>query len=268
MVSVREQSAFSLVELSIVLVILGLLVGGVLAGQSLIRAAELRAVGQERQRYLTAVQIFRDKYFGLPGDLPNGTAFWGMQVAAGAPTNCLSSVGAAVSANGTCDSPAHMAGNGQMNWWDQQRSAEIFQFWRQLALAGLIEGQYSGLTGAGSYHQHVPGTNTPLSKYKRLVWSVGPRIAGGGIQNWTPAATPNSMIIGTINVANGWPMGGGFNAEDAWNIDTKADDGRPGSGSIHGANNNPCRTGTDPATSTYNLGSSSSDCFLEFIQDF
>lgn len=40
----REQSAFTLVELSIVLVILGLLVGGVLTGQRLIRASELRSV--------------------------------------------------------------------------------------------------------------------------------------------------------------------------------------------------------------------------------
>ncbi|MFM9890490.1 MAG: type II secretion system protein, partial [Rickettsiales bacterium] len=68
---------FSLVELSIVLVILGLLTGGILSGQSLIRAAELRSVSTEYNRYVTAVQTFRDKYFALPGDMTNAQSFWG-----------------------------------------------------------------------------------------------------------------------------------------------------------------------------------------------
>ena len=63
------KRAFSLVELSIVLVILGLLVGSVLAGQSLIRAAELRSVATEYNKYVTASRTFRDRYFGLPGVL-------------------------------------------------------------------------------------------------------------------------------------------------------------------------------------------------------
>jgi prepilin-type N-terminal cleavage/methylation domain-containing protein len=75
----RDQSAFSLVELSIVLVILGLLVGGVLMGQSLIRAAELRRVVTDYNKYTTAVQSFRDKYFALPGDMTNAQNFWGVQ---------------------------------------------------------------------------------------------------------------------------------------------------------------------------------------------
>lgn len=68
-----QRNAFSLVELSIVLVILGLLVGGILAGQSLIRASELRAVTSEQARIVTAIQAFRDKYFALPGDMRNAS---------------------------------------------------------------------------------------------------------------------------------------------------------------------------------------------------
>ena len=71
------RQGFSLVELSIVLVILGLLTGGILAGQSLIRASQLRAVTTEHDRYVAAVQTFRDKYFALPGDMTNATKFWG-----------------------------------------------------------------------------------------------------------------------------------------------------------------------------------------------
>ena len=64
-----DQRGFTLVELSIVLVILGLLVGGVLSGQSLIRAAELRAVSTEHSKFVTAMNSFRDKYFAAPGDM-------------------------------------------------------------------------------------------------------------------------------------------------------------------------------------------------------
>jgi len=53
-----RRHGFSLVELSIVLVILGLLTGGILGGQSLIRAAELRSIASDLFRYGTAVNSF------------------------------------------------------------------------------------------------------------------------------------------------------------------------------------------------------------------
>ena len=73
-----NKKAFSLVELSIVLVILGLLVGGILSGQSLIRAAQLRSVTADYTRFVTAVNTFRDKYFALPGDMTNAQSVWGV----------------------------------------------------------------------------------------------------------------------------------------------------------------------------------------------
>ena len=80
----NQRHAFSLVELSIVLVILGLLVGGVLSGQSLIRAAQLRSVTTQFANYRAAVFTFRDKYFALPGDMANASAFWGSAGGTGA----------------------------------------------------------------------------------------------------------------------------------------------------------------------------------------
>ncbi|MFN7611184.1 MAG: type II secretion system protein, partial [bacterium] len=64
---VTRRAGFSLIELAIVLVILGLLVGGIMSGQSLIRAAELRSVTSDLSRYESAVYTFRDKYSDLPG---------------------------------------------------------------------------------------------------------------------------------------------------------------------------------------------------------
>ena len=85
------NKGFTLVELSIVLVILGLLVGGVLSGQSLIRAAELRSITAQQQRFVTSINAFRDKYFALPGDMTNAQSFWG--VANATPSTCYSTAG-------------------------------------------------------------------------------------------------------------------------------------------------------------------------------
>ncbi len=64
-----QQAGFTLIELSIVLVIIGLIVGGVLVGQDLIKAAEIRATISQYEKYNAAMNTFRTKYNGMPGDL-------------------------------------------------------------------------------------------------------------------------------------------------------------------------------------------------------
>jgi len=64
-----KRGGFTLIELSIVLVIIGLLVSGVLVGRDLIAAAELRSQISQIEGYNTAVRTFQLKYGGLPGDL-------------------------------------------------------------------------------------------------------------------------------------------------------------------------------------------------------
>src|SRR5580692_12405602 len=66
----RRETAFTLIEMSIVLVIIGLIVGGVLVGQDLIRAAGVRAQISQIEKYNTAVNTFYGKYGYLPGDIP------------------------------------------------------------------------------------------------------------------------------------------------------------------------------------------------------
>jgi prepilin-type N-terminal cleavage/methylation domain-containing protein len=131
-----SKRAFSLVELSIVLVILGLLVGGVLSGQSLIRAAQLRAITAEYSRYVTATQSFKDKYFALPGDMNNATSFWG--AADGSTGLTAACFGAAGTGTQTCN------GDGSGTIYPTSASDESLRFWQHLARAGLIEGSYTG----------------------------------------------------------------------------------------------------------------------------
>src|ERR1700691_4838931 len=72
--SPASQSGFTLIELSIVLVIIGLVVGGVLVGQDLIRAAEVRATISQIEKYNTAARTFYGKYGYLPGDIKDPDA--------------------------------------------------------------------------------------------------------------------------------------------------------------------------------------------------
>lgn len=262
---------FSLVELSIVLVILGLLVGGVLSGQSLIRAAELRAATSEYSRYYSATQSFRDKYFAIPGDMNNATRFWGNL----GGTGCVNNAATAAVATGTCD------GNGDGNVGIPAAAAsqtgEEFQFWRQLALAGLIEGSYSGVAGSAGDEDSLLGTNVPKSKMSNGGWSAwGNQTSFGDAQTYT--ANYGNMFEFGAKVSVSRTFGPLLRPEEAWNIDTKLDDGKPGTGQViarevgnfSGAAATKCTTSnsnTDYA-GLYNLSNSSVGCALYFPKSF
>ena len=71
------RKGFTLVELSIVLVIIGLLIGGVLKGKSMIENAKVKRVKSDVDSLVSAVYTYQDKYGQLPGDDPvkrNGTS--------------------------------------------------------------------------------------------------------------------------------------------------------------------------------------------------
>jgi prepilin-type N-terminal cleavage/methylation domain-containing protein len=210
------NAAFTLVELAIVLVILGLLVGGVITGQNLIRAAELRAVTTELAHYQSAVMIFKEKYRALPGDMTNATLFWG------AMTNC-----GVDNPSGTGTQTCNGNGNGQVNDASAaSRTGEMFTFWQHLANAGLVEGQFSGISGSSSAANSVFGVNSPSSKMSNVGWYVRWRgIMEGTGDFWFAGDYGNMLAFGTTTVR---PL----NPQEAWNIDTKIDDGKPEEGKV------------------------------------
>ncbi len=216
-----SKQAFSLVELSIVLVILGLLTGGILAGQSLIRAAELRSVTTDIQKYSTALMSFRDKYMALPGDMQNAQSFWG--VAHATPATCATTASTtALTCNGD--------GNGQLLF--ATGANEMFRAWQHMANAGLIEGTYTGTEGtaAAGYHA-IPGVNSPRIKLSN--GGVGIFYLGSIISqtNNFDGNYGNVFVYGATHPSQ-MPANPLFKPEEAWNIDTKLDDGKPGFGTI------------------------------------
>lgn len=249
------QKAFSLVELSIVLVILGLLTGGILAGQSLIRAAELRSITADQQRYFAAVQAFRDKYMAMPGDMLNATLFWGKD-----NTRCAAHTGTAATP-GTCN------GNGNGVW--ELDAIENYRAWQQLAMAGLIEGSFTGYVSPVAFTTPpVIGRDVPASKMSNRYWVLGwfsqlettnGEVGFSGVAD----IRENYLFFSSVNPGF-WTSTASLRPEEAWNIDTKMDDGRPAQGKVRSANDNGC---TDVGTSAaqYNLTNSSTPCSLGFI---
>ncbi|PIR31539.1 MAG: hypothetical protein COV36_08255 [Alphaproteobacteria bacterium CG11_big_fil_rev_8_21_14_0_20_44_7] len=64
----NSKKGFTLVELSIVLVIIGLLIGGILVAQSMIETTKVQALVRQLGQFDAAVGNFKDKYSSLPGD--------------------------------------------------------------------------------------------------------------------------------------------------------------------------------------------------------
>ena len=252
------KKGFSLIELSIVLVILGLLVGGILAGRSLIHASELRAVMNESTRYKTALYAFRDKYFALPGDITNATAIWGKDTTSSGA--CASQAGNAATP-GTCNGD----GDGYIGTGSTS-GAEGTRAWQQLALAGLIEGNYTGYYDTGP--KLTRGVNVPISKQGAGGWALLYRsLAGGPV--WGNIG--NYLQYGAESAGELWL--GAVSAEDAWNIDTKLDDGQPDYGRLFEGRGSPgvCLNpdsgywSTAAGGHTYNFtGSTPSGCVMFF----
>lgn len=72
----KKQAGFTLIEISIVLVIIGLLLGGVLKGQQLIENAKIKRVNNDFTGIGAAVYAYIDRYNALPGDDINAKVRW------------------------------------------------------------------------------------------------------------------------------------------------------------------------------------------------
>jgi prepilin-type N-terminal cleavage/methylation domain-containing protein len=245
---------FSLVELSIVLVIIGLLVGGVLAGRSLVRASELRSISTQVTQYRTAVHAFRDRYFALPGDITNATSIWG------AAADCSAQV---ATDQATCN------GNGDLRvtWGSTANNrAEFFTFWQHLSNTGLIAGTYTGVRGPGTFAaSSIRGENMPAVALRE-----------GCVSAFASTSTPtfNLMTVEgnlfTFGRTNGTANPDYCNnsmllPEESFNLDTKLDDGLPGMGKVGSWNSVRtfnCTTSDDPVVSTYRLSETVPRCAL------
>ena len=208
------------------LTIVGLLIGAILSGQSLIRASQLRNLTVQTANYRTAVYSFVEKYSNMPGDMPNAVAFWG--AIAGGAADGYDAVCAAYALPNTDKRTCNGDGDGFVAPSSSGTAFyETYRFWQHLANAGLIEGTYTGVNNQAN--------NTPaprISKLAKFMVRQYPDQTSGANANYFLGPNGNLIYVGT-NVAAVTSVGGPFLFPlDVWNIDVKLDDGTPDKGWI------------------------------------
>ena len=236
----NRKSAFTLIELSIVLVIIGLIIGGVLVGQDLVNAATIRAQISQIYKYNTAVRTFQLKYGYLPGDIPDPAA----------------------SAFGFIQRGQYRGegdGNGILEgscWWfsctsfytiywpgyemapASTRPSETLVFWADLSKAGLIEGTFTYPQPWGGFPAASSSTSPSLNSYlpvSKIGSSVFVYVFNGG-SNLLVQDGFNYFGIAQVtqlyNSSSSNNSSNGLTVNQAFNIDTKIDDGLPQSGNV------------------------------------
>ena len=129
MTRMQKPSGFTLVELAIVLVIIGLIVGGVLTGSDLIKAATIRSTVSDFEKYNAGATTFQSKYNGLPGDLKASKAVE-FNLSGAADTNATGLAGLR-DGNGAIEGGSANATN---------LIGEVGPLWKDLGAVGLLGG--------------------------------------------------------------------------------------------------------------------------------
>lgn len=191
MKQMKNQKGFTLVEIAIVLVIIGLLLGGVLKGQEMIQNAKIKAVANDAKGLSAAVYTYYDKYKAYPGDDPR------------AITNLPG-------ASGGCVAGDLVNGNGDGN------IGEYFAALEHLACAGLITGTYNGTSDlykhpyggtAYIYYQTIQGKTGNLVRFDNLPADVAlafDRMVDDGVYDKGSIRASADYTAGTVIGSTGY----------------------------------------------------------------
>lgn len=287
-----QTRGFTLIELSIVLVIIGLIVGGVLVGRDLIRNAQLNLIITERSKFITAVNTYRGKYGQLPGDATNATATWG--VASGNASDNYTATCEANSNNMSQGQVSTCNGNGDgmigcagVQLYEIPCDQEGFLIWHHLANAKYIQGQYIPSRAANNAQGQqqaleTVGLNIPRSQADTNTgWSMWYLCLSGDSSIFSGTACGNKFFYGGQSpTANfNWldmAFQPALSSTDARRIDQKIDDGFPGRGVVttftSDSSGNPfapnCASSTSPTSATYVTTSNTPTCMLIFNAGF
>jgi prepilin-type N-terminal cleavage/methylation domain-containing protein len=214
----KMKSGFTLVELSIVLVIVGLIIGGVLVGRDLIQSATLRSVISQKEKIQSAIGTFRGKYDCLPGDCTNATASGFTSGWGGLPYDG--------NGDGIIDDPG---GNLTLGLSPAPQNEKVM-FWRSLNQAVLIS-SYQWPSNTQPYGYGFPSTIRTCSWYvgysaHAVAW---PYPAGENpLGNVLALVGPNT-VMGYLNSGSAL-FSECLTPNEAKQLDTKIDDGMPYTG--------------------------------------
>lgn len=189
-----KHHGFTLIELSVVLIIIGLIVAGVLLGHDLISDAKLKKNIRDIQSFRTAYYTFKGKYNAIPGDMRSPNVFW-------------SELGSA-----TGDGNGYISGN------INSVTAEPILAWQELSLAQMVNIP-TPVTSAYVYGL-APNSGVPTFWYYQDYTGYPINRTGNSIH-----------MSGTVGIGS---AASGLTVMQAYQIDTKLDDGSPEAGRIRG----------------------------------
>ncbi|MES2984117.1 MAG: prepilin-type N-terminal cleavage/methylation domain-containing protein [Pseudomonadota bacterium] len=205
----RRSAGFTLVELSIVLAIIGLLVGGIAALRGYTRSAGITTMMNESKYFIDAFNQFQTRYSSPPGDYKNASVAW---------------TGAG---NGD--------GNGLIRAGSAPLTAELYYVFQHLAKAGFIPGTYTG--AANSNGGASIGTNVPGSAMGAVAFMFDhPDATDGNVSGdalYFDGFYGNVLrVAGLDDNSAVTPAKAFLTTKQAYQLDDKYDDGQPGTGNI------------------------------------
>lgn len=236
-----HNSGFTLIELSIVLVIIGLISSGVLFGRDLIRAAEVRAQVSQVEKFDAAVMTFRSKYNCIPGDCMNASAY---DLGSNNPDGDNGNGNGRLEYNG-----------GASNFNGGIDGLELRNFWVHLGKSNLVSGTFEP--------GNVPGVNSPSLSMKGSAVSgqtqggmwLGPLSTGQANSTPQPDAWFLTTTIGGIMLSD---SAGVYYPSETFAMDSKIDDGFPTTGRMRSSGNSlsffgQCSAQFNPATGGFDI---------------
>ncbi len=225
---ITKQKGFTLVEIAIVLVIIGLLLGGILKGQELINSARVRNMADQSSGVQAAYFGFIDRYRQVPGDMlaTDACTIVGSDVDAACPAG---TIGGVAGSNGQ---------NGRIDMWEEAGAV-----WTHLSVAGFLSGTYAGAT-------------TSAVDYEAATVQTPPDVPSNAFQNaillgYMDDYDDGLATAATVRLAYSF---GAAPASILRELDVKLDDGLPSSGVVRATHNQTVADNGEAATGADDFG--------------
>lgn len=266
MIKNSSSSAFTLLEIALVLIVIGLIAAGVTVGRSISENASLQSVVADFDMYRQAALAYREKYQELPGDHSNATSL--SSADAGCPNPPASDVFTTATCNGDGNGIiGDTAGNPMGSF---ARYNELLLVWQHLANAGFIKGNYNGRRSAAPISA-TPGVNVPLEKIGSATFVLRNFPTNTVTTGYFKANYGHVFFFGEPGDFVASPFNNpALTTEQAKAIDLKIDDGKPGLGKVLTTpfSVQPCPTNAGETDAVYDGSLTDAACALIFITGF